>query len=61
MRRVAIQGNSGSGKSTLAHQLAAILAVPHVELDAIHHLPGWQPIDRDTFRAEVTARCAGEG
>lgn len=61
MRRVAVQGNSGSGKSTLARQLAGVLDVPHIELDAIHHLPGWQPIDRDTFRAEVTACCAADG
>jgi adenylate kinase family enzyme len=33
--------------------LAQILAVPHIELDAIFHQPGWTPLDDDTFRARV--------
>jgi adenylate kinase family enzyme len=48
-------GNAGSGKTHLARRVAAILDVPHVELDAIHHLPGWEPIDPDTFRTEIDA------
>jgi adenylate kinase family enzyme len=27
--------------------------VPHIELDAIFHQPGWTPLDDDTFRARV--------
>ena len=27
--------------------------MPHVELDAIFHQPGWTPLDEDTFRARV--------
>lgn len=50
-------GNAGSGKTTMATQLAMRLDIPHVELDAIHHLPGWAPIDRDEFRRTVAARC----
>lgn len=39
----------------MARRLAGVLGVPHVELDAVHHLPGWRPIDHDQFRAEVAA------
>ena len=53
MRRVSVVGNSGSGKSTLARRIAAALDVDYVELDAIHHLPGWQPIDPDEFLVRV--------
>ncbi len=54
-------GSSGSGKTTLARAVAARLAVPHVELDAINHLPGWEERDHDSFRAEVAAAVAGDG
>ena len=42
MRRVSVVGCPGTGKSTLGRQLAGVLGVPFVELDAIFHLPGWQ-------------------
>lgn len=58
MRRVLVIGQSGSGKSTLARRLAAHLGVPHVELDAIFHGPGWTV--RDTFVEEV-ARLTSDG
>ena len=47
-------GCSGSGKTTLARSLAGALGVPHIELDAIFHQPGWTPLDDDTFRTRVT-------
>jgi adenylate kinase family enzyme len=56
-----VVGNSGAGKTTLARELAARLGVEHVELDAVFHQPGWQELDRDTFRAEVAARVAADG
>ena len=55
MRRVSVVGNSGSGKSTLARRIAEVLDAPWIELDAIHHLPGWQPIDPDEFVDRVDA------
>jgi adenylate kinase family enzyme len=56
-----VVGTSGSGKSTLASQLADILGVPHLELDAIHHQPDWEPLPTDEFRRVVAARAAAGG
>jgi adenylate kinase family enzyme len=52
-KRVIVIGNSGSGKSTLAEQLAATMAVPFIELDALHWEPNWQMADTDVFRERV--------
>ena len=52
--RVSVVGSSGVGKSTFADRLAGILDVRHVELDAIHHLPGWEPMPRDEFRQRIS-------
>lgn len=59
MRRVSVVGNSGSGKTTLAAAIAAALGVPHLELDAVFHQPGWQPLEPELFRARV-AEFAGQ-
>jgi adenylate kinase family enzyme len=61
VRRVSVVGNSGSGKSALARALAARLGVPHVELDAIYHQPGWQALPEEDFRAKVAAVTAADG
>lgn len=53
MQRISVVGNSGSGKTTLTRTLAGTLGVPHLELDAIFHLPDWQELDTETFRARV--------
>lgn len=58
MKRVSVVGNAGSGKSKLAGRLASILGVPHVELDGIHHLPNWEPINPEEFLARVAAVAA---
>ncbi len=60
MRRVSVVGNSGSGKSTLARRIAAALDAPYIELDAIHHLPGWTPIPVDRFLAEMDRRTRAD-
>jgi adenylate kinase family enzyme len=43
----------GSGKSRFAVALARALQVPHVELDAIFHQPGWTPLPDEDFRTRV--------
>lgn len=49
--RVLVAGGSGSGKTTLAGRVAGRLGVPHVEIDALFHGPGWTP--RPEFEADV--------
>ena len=45
MERIAVIGTSGAGKTTLARRLAGSLDVPHLELDAIYHQAGWEPLE----------------
>lgn len=55
-------GTSAAGKTTFARQLAAILDVPHIELDALHWEAGWTEAEPDVFRARVAAAIeASEG
>lgn len=60
MRRVSVVGVSGSGKTTVARTLAARLSVPHIELDAIYHQPGWAALPAAEFRTRIAALVAGE-
>jgi adenylate kinase family enzyme len=55
-RRVLVAGTSGSGKTTLARRICEVLDVPHIEIDALYHGPGWTP--RATFQAEVESFTA---
>jgi adenylate kinase family enzyme len=61
VRRISVVGNSGSGKTTIARGVATALGVPHLELDAVFHQPGWQPLDTDEFTRIVSEFTAGEG
>jgi adenylate kinase family enzyme len=60
VRRISVVGNSGSGKTTLARAIAAALGIPHLELDSIFHLSGWQQLDTEEFRARVAGFAAGD-
>jgi adenylate kinase family enzyme len=60
VERVSVVGNSGSGKTTLARMLARELGADVLELDSIFHLPSWQELPREDFRAAVSAVVAGE-
>lgn len=54
-RRIWVKGGSGSGKTTLARELAERLGLEHVELDALHHDPGWAPAPAPLLQARVRA------
>ena len=43
-------GDSGSGKTTTSRAIAERLGLPHVELDALFHGPGWTSPPKDEFR-----------
>ncbi len=55
-RRILVAGPSGSGKTTLAARLGEILDIPHTEIDALFHGPGWEP--RPSFESDVDAFMA---
>lgn len=61
VRRVWVVGNSGSGKTTLATALAARIGVPHIEIDAINHQAGWQPLEPDELRHRIELAVAADG
>lgn len=49
LRRVSVVGTSCSGKTTFAKNLADILNVEHIELDAINFLPDWIERPKEEF------------
>lgn len=57
MERILISGISGAGKTTLSRRLQDRLGLPHHELDALHHGPGWTR--RARFAADVESFSAG--
>ena len=50
MKRISIVGSGGAGKSTFAHQLADILHLPVIHLDALYWQPGWVATPQDEWR-----------
>ena len=60
MERVIVVGTSCSGKTTLAWQLAQVLGAPHVKLDGIHWMPGWQERPVEEVRRMVSEAAAAE-
>ncbi|GAB3754706.1 adenylate kinase [Zhihengliuella somnathii] len=52
-QRILVAGVSGVGKTTLAGRIADALGVPHTEIDALFHGPGWTP--RESFLDDVRA------
>lgn len=50
-QRVIVAGTSGSGKTHLAARISAALKIPHIEIDALHHGPGWNK--RPSFETDV--------
>jgi adenylate kinase family enzyme len=62
MRKVAVIASaSGNGKTTLGRELARILGVPFVELDALVHGPGWTETPDEVLRSQLAPIIASEG
>jgi adenylate kinase family enzyme len=59
MERVVIIGNSGGGKSVLARRLAALFALPLIEIDGLLWREGWQLVPNAKFRSEHSRVLAG--
>jgi adenylate kinase family enzyme len=57
--RIVVVGVTGCGKTTTAARLARILAIPHVELDALHWQPDWVMTELETFRRLVEKAVSG--
>ena len=60
LRRVSVVGTSCSGKTTFAGNLAKVLQVKHVELDAINWLPDWIERPKDEFLSLVEKAADGD-
>ncbi len=58
--RIVVVGRTGSGKTTLARELAAILGVQHVELDALYFGPEFSTAPLEVLRERTSAAIAGE-
>lgn len=61
MNRVSVIGTSGSGKTTFAAQLAQVLGVLHIELDALNWEANWQTVSPDELRSRVATAITGDG
>ncbi len=58
MKRVVVIGSSCVGKTTFARELASLLNVPHIELDALNWLEDWKARPPEELRALVTDAIA---
>jgi adenylate kinase family enzyme len=58
--RVLVVGASGAGKTTLSRAAAHAVGLPHIELDALWHDPGWTNPPEEEFVRRVAAATSGE-
>jgi adenylate kinase family enzyme len=58
LARIAVIGTSGAGKTRLAGELSRRLGVPHLELDAVFHGPGWTSTPDEVALPRVAAAVA---
>ncbi|MDQ6774879.1 MAG: adenylate kinase [Actinomycetota bacterium] len=62
MRKVAVIASaSGNGKTTFGRELARILGVQFVELDALVHGPGWTETPNGVLRSQLEPIMASDG
>lgn len=59
-QRILVLGRTGSGKTTLARELAAVIGVPHVELDALFFGPNFSTVPLSVLRERTTAAIAAD-
>lgn len=52
--KINVIGTSGSGKSTVAQQLASLLNVSYIQLDALFWKQNWQQSSDDEFTQKLT-------
>lgn len=58
--RILVLGRTGSGKTTLARELAAVLGVPHVELDSLYFGSDFTTVPLEVLRERTSEAIAGE-
>ncbi|AHF78544.1 Adenylate kinase [Sodalis praecaptivus] len=56
--KINVVGTSGSGKSTFSRRLAAQLAIPYIEMDALFWQPNWTPSSDAAFFARLEQALA---
>jgi len=59
-RRIVVIGTTASGKTALAREISSRLAIPRVELDALHWGPAWTPVSTDVLRQRVAEAIRGD-
>jgi adenylate kinase family enzyme len=59
-QRISVVGTTGSGKTTTARQLAAILQLPCIELDALYWGRNWTAGPEDIFQVRVAEAAQGQ-
>ncbi len=58
--RINVIGTSGSGKTTFGRQLAEILKIPFIEMDAIFWGPNWTAADDEIFFSRLAKVLEGD-
>ncbi len=59
-RRISVRGTSGCGKTHLARRIATALGIPHIDMDAINHSPGWVETPKEKAEPVVAEAVAQE-